>query len=276
MASTWGLGRLGAGVCHMGGCHRSKLEEAICDVTRGPGEETMGAPAEGCAEQSCQSCGAGEEPGRAHDPSGICLWPGEEILPPSIPCTPQPWWDPKAPTAPAEQTRVAGHLLPPSGGLQGRWLSESAWGPGCPGSSSQALRATGPWSSHFRLLIKETRLLPPVRKRGRPEKDLPGSGLSRGRRQSQDQRRVGTPGPPAAFPPSSSSSEVSAEQTPGLRGGAAPPGSAGKWLPQGKAASLPQSCLQGATLTSVSLPPILPQEGGHPMVWGSSPAPRWE
>ena len=33
---------------------------------------------------------------------------------------------------------------------------------------------------------------------------------------------------------------------------------------------------KGATLASVSLPPILPQEGGHPTVWGSSPALRWE
>ena len=42
----------------------------------------------------------------------------------------------------------------------------------------------------LRLLIKKTRLLPPVRKRGHPEKDLPGSGLSR-------QRKGAEPGPAA-------------------------------------------------------------------------------
>lgn len=236
----------------------------------------LGAPAEGCAEQSCRSCGAGEEPGRAHDPSGICLWPGEEKAATQYPLHPSALVGPQG-TDCTSRTDKGGWASAATKWRIARSLAQrERLGP----RVSRKLLA-GPPSTRtlvfsLRLLIKETRLLPPVRKRGRPEKVLPGSGLSRGRRQSQDQRRVGTPGPPAAFPPSSSSSEVSAEQTPGLRGGAAPPGSAGKWLPQGKAASRPQSCLQGATLTSVSLPPILPQEGGHPMVWGSSPAPRWE
>ena len=68
----------GWSVPHGGGCHRPELEKAVCDVKRGGGEEVMVAPAEGGAEQSPRSCGAGEEPGRAHDHGSICLWPGEE------------------------------------------------------------------------------------------------------------------------------------------------------------------------------------------------------
>lgn len=64
---------------------------------------------------------------------------------------------------------------------------------------------------------------------------------------------MGTPGPPAAFLPSSSSSEVSAD--PGLRGEGGNPWLSWK-IPQGKAASRPQSCHRGGRSNpGLRLPP---------------------
>lgn len=185
-----GIGAPGGWSVPHGGCHRPELEEAVCDVKRGRGEEAMGAPAEGCAEQSPRSCGAGEEPGRAHDPGGICLWPGEELAATQYPRHPSALVGPQG-TDCTSRTDKGGWASAATKWRIARSLAQrERLGP----SVSRKLLA-GPPSTRalvfsLRLLIKKTRLLPPVRKRGHPEKDLPGSVLSR-------QRKGAEPGPAA-------------------------------------------------------------------------------
>ena len=137
-----------------------------------------------------EAVGAGEEPGRAHDLGGICLWPGEELAATQYPLHSSALVGPQG-TDCTSRTDKGGWASAATKWRIARSLAQrERLGP----RVSRKLPA-GPPSTRalvfsLRLSIKETRLLPLVRKRGRPEKDLPGSGLSR-------QRKGAEPGPAA-------------------------------------------------------------------------------